>query len=146
MQANPLIERGFPTRRRDMTFLLRGAADRATVPTIREGEQPMAAASSQIAEILGRARTDAAFRNRLRSQPAAVLAEHGLSLPDGMRLEVHEAAEGEEHLVLPAKPPAELVSEADLAALAAGEPLPAGSAITELPLADLFSRTARDRF
>lgn len=106
----------------------------------------MAAAQSQIAEILDRARHDGGFRARLREDPAAVLAEFGLALPAGMTLKVHDAGPDEEHLVLPAKPPADLVSDAELAALAAGQALPADSALASLPLADLFSRTRGNRF
>ena len=69
-------------------------------------------------QIVARAWSDQAFMNRLRSEPRQVLAEHGLEVPQYLRIEV---VEGEEVAVddvdavrrftFPASPPGDLAEE-----------------------------------
>ena len=54
-------------------------------------------------EIAAQALEDDDFRQRLIDDPATVLAEAGLIVPEGVTLTVHENAEDEIHLVLPAR-------------------------------------------
>lgn len=79
------------------------------------------------AAILQRAWSDDAFRERLRREPRAVLAEHGVPLPDA-EIVVLEDGAGLVHLVLPAK------------AEEAADALPERSE----PLARLVDRAASD--
>ena len=47
---------------------------------------------------------DDAFKQRLLSDPAAVFAENGLTVPDGMQLRIMADEPGLRHLPLPSKP------------------------------------------
>ncbi len=64
-------------------------------------------------KIIALALKDAAFRKRLVADPQGTLQkEFGLELPAGVKLHVHEEAEGVRHLVLP-KVPAKQVELSD---------------------------------
>jgi hypothetical protein len=66
----------------------------------------------QWAQLVARAWSDDAFKQRLLADPAAVLKEHGLELPPGFQVDVRENTDEQAHLVLPAKPaPAGLAEE-----------------------------------
>jgi Nitrile hydratase, alpha chain len=54
--------------------------------------------------VVAKAWTDESFKQRLLSDTAAVLNEHGIHVPDGMQVQVHEANDTVAHLVLPPKP------------------------------------------
>ena len=56
-------------------------------------------------KVVARAWTDAAYKAQLLSNPAAALAEMGLSPPEGVALEVHENTPKKMHLILPVAPP-----------------------------------------
>jgi hypothetical protein len=63
-------------------------------------------------QIVARAWCDEGFMRRLRSEPRAVLAEHGLEVPDGTEVQVEEGAVVEvedtdtvRRFVFPAAPP-----------------------------------------
>jgi hypothetical protein len=74
-------------------------------------------------QLVARAWCDEGFLKRLRSDPRAVLAEHGLEVPEGMEVQVVEGAEAAvvddpaagRCFTLPAGPPDEL-SDEDLVA------------------------------
>jgi hypothetical protein len=51
---------------------------------------------------------DDAYKQRLIENPKDVLAEEGLSVPDDTVLIVHENKPGEQHLVIPESPGAEI--------------------------------------
>lgn len=51
--------------------------------------------------IMRQALTDPAFRERLKSDARAALAEHGVNLPPGRNVQVHEADANTAHIVLP---------------------------------------------
>jgi hypothetical protein len=71
-------------------------------------------------QVVARAWTDEAFKERLLSNPGAVLREHGLEVPPGIRVKVLEDTAQLVHLSLPKKPGAEELAEEDLGRLAAG--------------------------
>jgi hypothetical protein len=74
-------------------------------------------------QMVAKALSDQAFKARLLADPAAVLKEHGIAIPEGMTIKVLEDSAIMAHLILP-EPPAEL-SEAELDQLAAGTlPIP----------------------
>src|SRR5262245_31048302 len=73
-------------------------------------------------QVVARAWTDEAFKQRLLADPAAALQEHGLAVPPGVTVRVVEDTDRVVHLALPKRPgPGALgLSEAELAAVAGG--------------------------
>src|SRR5262249_20075039 len=71
----------------------------------------------QWGEVVARAWSDEAYKQRLLSDPKAVLAEAGLPVPANVQVQVHEATPTQLHLVLP--PARSELSEAQLAAISA---------------------------
>ncbi len=69
-------------------------------------------------QIVLRAWSDASFRQRLLTEPAMVLRENGIAVPEGTEVPVHEARPGVQHFFLPARPDG--LSEDQLAAIAGG--------------------------
>ncbi|MGB8954163.1 MAG: nitrile hydratase subunit alpha [Tumebacillaceae bacterium] len=55
-------------------------------------------------EIVAKAWTDPSFKERLLQSPAAVLAEHGIKLPEGTQINILQDTETEKHFVLPSAP------------------------------------------
>ena len=53
--------------------------------------------------IIDKAGTDAAFKQRLLTDPAKVLGEEGIAVPDGLTVKVVESTDKEVWLVLPHK-------------------------------------------
>jgi hypothetical protein len=79
--------------------------------------------AKQWGQVVARAWSDDAFKQRLLSDPQAVLAEAGLPVPPNVTLQVHEATPTDLHLVLPPPPPrreGDKLSEADLDRVAGG--------------------------
>ena len=60
--------------------------------------------AKQWAKIVAKAWADEAFKQRLIDEPAAVLAEEGMEVQEGVELKVVEATENQSWLVLPPKP------------------------------------------
>src|SRR5258707_719485 len=71
-------------------------------------------------QIVARAWDDAAFKQRLLSDPAAVLKEYGLAPPAGITIKVHENTDTVLNLTLPIKPPPEELSAEELQRVAGG--------------------------
>ncbi len=71
------------------------------------------------AEIVAHAWSDENFKQKLLNNPSAVLQEHGIEVPEGKTVEVHEQKKNAIKLVLPMKPKGAL-SDAELKKLAAG--------------------------
>jgi hypothetical protein len=69
--------------------------------------------------IIAKAWADDSFKAQLLADPAAVAAAEGIAIPAGVKIVVHENKPGELHVVLPAKPSAEL-SDAELEGVAGG--------------------------
>lgn len=67
----------------------------------------------KIGQIISKAWTDDAFRQKLLSDGAAVLKEEGLELPEGVDLRVVENTENVLYLVLPPKPEAAAILSDD---------------------------------
>jgi hypothetical protein len=59
-------------------------------------------------ELAARAQDDPSLRERLQTDPHAVLREAGLEVPDDVSISVHQNTEEEVHLVLPREPHAVL--------------------------------------
>ena len=59
-------------------------------------------------EIAAQALEDDGYRQRLVDDPASVLREAGLTVPEGVTLTVHENTETDIHLVLPSRLEGEL--------------------------------------
>ena len=65
---------------------------------------PAGEPTDAIEQLTARAVTDPAYKARLVAEPVAVLAEAGLSVPDGMQVEVVEGSDTQGFLVLPPAP------------------------------------------
>jgi hypothetical protein len=57
--------------------------------------------------VAARALEDDSYRDRLIADPASVLREEGLTVPENVEIEVHQNTPTKVHLVLPPGPPAE---------------------------------------
>ena len=78
----------------------------------------MKSASQIRQEILDKAITDPAFRDRLKASPAtAINEEFGLKIPDSFTISVHEDEVDHAHFVIPPTPE---MSQAELSAVSAG--------------------------
>ena len=69
--------------------------------------------------VIAQAWSDPAFAEKLRTNPAAALAEAGIEVPEGARVTSYFAAENEVVVLVPPKPSEEL-SEETLEAMAGG--------------------------
>jgi len=78
------------------------------------------ASEKQWAQVVAKAWSDAAFKKRLLTQPAAVLKEAGVDVPEGLQLKVVENTERLAHLILPPAPAGAELSEEALARVAGG--------------------------
>jgi len=58
----------------------------------------------QWGQVVARAWSDEAFKQRLLADPAAALAEQGLAVPAGVAVQVHEATPAVLQVVLPPPP------------------------------------------
>jgi len=58
----------------------------------------------EYAKIIAQAWVDEDFKARLLADPATVLKENGIEIPEGMTVKVVEQKENEIHIPLPAKP------------------------------------------
>ncbi len=59
----------------------------------------------EYAKVIAQAWVDDQFKAKLLADPAAVLAENGIEVPEGMTVKVVEQKENEINIPLPAKPP-----------------------------------------
>src|SRR5438874_2249526 len=73
----------------------------------------------QWGQLVARAWTDPAYKQRLLADPAAGLAEQGLTVPAGVAVQVHETTPAVVHLVLP-PPPSDKLDLEQLDQVAAG--------------------------
>ncbi|MFC1835489.1 NHLP leader peptide family RiPP precursor [Thermodesulfobacteriota bacterium] len=58
----------------------------------------------EYAKIIAQARVDEEFKKRLLDDPATVLNENGIEIPEGMTAKVVQKKENEMHIPLPVKP------------------------------------------
>jgi len=75
--------------------------------------------NKQWGQIVARAWSDEAFKQRLLREPAAVLKEAGAEVRPGTKVKVLEQTSDELYLLLPPRPSSE-ISEEDLAEVAGG--------------------------
>ena len=74
--------------------------------------------SEMRSQIADKAASDAEFHARLLDDPKGAIGDElGVTLPDGLKVEVHEEGADVAHLVLP---PASRLSDSDLQAVAGG--------------------------
>ena len=71
-------------------------------------------------QLVARAWSDAAFKQRLLAEPAAVLAEHGIPVPPGVEVRAVENTDRVLYMILPPAPSDEL-SDEQLDAVAGGD-------------------------
>ena len=62
---------------------------------------------ASLSRVAARALEDDGYRSRLISDPASVLREEGLTVPEDVEVEVHQNTPAKLHLVLPSGPPDE---------------------------------------
>lgn len=74
-------------------------------------------------KVVSKAWTDAAFKAKLKSDPAAALKELGMDLPDGININVVEDEPNSITLVLPAAPTEGDLSAEDLGSISGGTPI-----------------------
>jgi nitrile hydratase alpha subunit len=80
--------------------------------------------AEQWGQVVARAWGDETYKQRLLSDPKAVLAEAGLPIPPNVTVQVHEATATHAHVVLPPPPPGrngERLSESELDQVAGGQ-------------------------
>ena len=68
---------------------------------------------SDFAKVVERAWSDDAYKARLLGDANAVLAEAGISIPEGIKVKVVENTESLAHVILPPKPAEETFEESD---------------------------------
>jgi len=76
------------------------------------------------AQVVSRAWSDDAYKQRLLADPRAVLAEAGVTIPPNLQVQVHESSPTQVHIVLPAPPPGhagQALTEAELDQVAGGD-------------------------
>jgi len=71
-------------------------------------------------EMIAKAWEDEAFKRRLLADPMAVLGEEGVALPEGLAVKVVENTPQVFHLVIPPKPSAEALDDAQLGMVSGG--------------------------
>ncbi len=72
------------------------------------------------AKVVAKAWSDPEYKARLKADPKAVLAEAGVDVKKGIEIKVHEDTDTTKHVVLPASPAEETLSEQDLEQVAGG--------------------------
>ena len=77
---------------------------------------------NQLASLFAACWKDEALKARLMADPKAVLAEHGMDVPDGMDVKVVENADNCVHITMPAPPAGHLtLSDEELSNAAGGK-------------------------
>ncbi len=79
--------------------------------------------AKQWGQVVARAWADAAYKQRLQTDPKSVLAEQGMAVPAGVAVQVHEATAEVMHLVLP-PPPSDQLDLERLDQVAGGTGMP----------------------
>jgi hypothetical protein len=86
---------------------------------ITDKQVRMATETNPYAKVIAQAWSDEDFKQRLKDDPHAALAEHGIDAPPDTRITVVENTADAIHLVLPAAPDGE-ISEEELANVSGG--------------------------
>ncbi len=72
------------------------------------------------AKVVTKAWSDPEYKARLKADPKATLAEAGVDVKEDIEIVVHENTDTTIHVVLPASPAGETLSEQDLEQIAGG--------------------------
>jgi hypothetical protein len=92
---------------------------------------------NQLATLFAACWKDEALKARLMSDPKAVLAEHGMDVPDGMDVKVVENADNCVHITMPAPPTGfKELSDEELSNVAGGRNLACEATVK--PLTHVF--------
>jgi hypothetical protein len=75
--------------------------------------------AKKFGQLIAKCWADEEFKKKFKADPAAVIKEHGIDLPAGIKLHVHETTEKEAHIVIPPKPSKEM-ADAQLDKVAGG--------------------------
>ncbi len=86
--------------------------------------------SRKWAKMIAKAWSDPTFKKKLLEHPEKTFAEEGISLPKGVRVEIHESTNKIIHLNLPSKAEGNL-SEEKLLQIAMGQTNPGSNTPTE---------------
>ncbi|MBI4817797.1 MAG: NHLP leader peptide family natural product precursor [Deltaproteobacteria bacterium] len=86
---------------------------------------------NQLGEIISKCWKDGAFKARFMANPAAVLKEHGVDVPAGVKVSVVENTATQLFITLPPAPATDQLSEGDLDAAAGGVGLSVVSNISQ---------------
>jgi hypothetical protein len=76
--------------------------------------------AKKMEQLVAKTWADEVFKKRLIADPAAVLKEAGLEVPEGVKVKVVEDTDTVMHLVLPPKPSEDELSEEQLSQAAGG--------------------------
>lgn len=76
---------------------------------------------NQIGQLVARAWAEEDFKQRLLSNPMAVLKEEGITVPEGLQIKVVENSDTVFHFILPQRPVNNELSDAQLAAVTGGD-------------------------
>jgi hypothetical protein len=77
----------------------------------------------ELAQVMSRAWSDPAYKQRLLADPKAVLVEAGLPIPANLEVVAHESTPTQFHIIVPPPPPGhagDKLSEAELDQVAGG--------------------------
>ena len=83
---------------------------------------------NQLADLFAACWKDEALKQRFMADPKAVLAEHGMDVPDGMAVNVVENTDNTVHITMPAPPSGNDLSDEELRAAAGGYEMGANKA------------------
>ncbi|RJQ64817.1 MAG: NHLP leader peptide family natural product precursor [Desulfobacteraceae bacterium] len=75
-------------------------------------------------KVVAKTWADEGYKQRLKSDPAAVLKEEGVEIPHGVEVRVVENTEKVFHMVLPHKPASDGLTDEQLDGLAGGSSVP----------------------
>jgi hypothetical protein len=67
-----------------------------------------------VLKLIARAWADEGFKARFLNEPAAVMAEAGIHVPEGVEVKILQDTSDVAHLVIPAKPAGDRLSEENL--------------------------------
>jgi hypothetical protein len=94
---------------------------------------------NQLASLFAACWKDEALKTRLMADPKAVLAEHGMEVPDGMDVKVVENADNCVHITMPARPDGHgELSDEELSNAAGGCDTPVCQATSQTNVAPTF--------
>lgn len=67
--------------------------------------------AKKMGRIMAKCWADEEFKKKFKADPAPILKEHGIDLPAGLKIHVHESTDKEAHIVILPKPSKEITDE-----------------------------------